>query len=144
MIMPKRSADATWKGTIGEGSGEMSYGSYEGKFSVASRFEDGEGTNPEEMIGAAHAGCFSMAFSAALTEEGFEPETIETHAEVTIEKVAEDSPDFHIPSIALKTEANIPGIDEATFQEIARAAKENCPVSKVLAGADISLEATLK
>ena len=142
--MPKRFANANWKGTIGDGSGEMSYGSYEGKFSVASRFEDGEGTNPEEMIGAAHAGCFSMAFSAALTEEGFEPESIETRAQVTVEKVAEDSPDFHIPSIVLKTEASIPEIDEETFQQIAQAAKEGCPVSKALAGVDISLEATLK
>jgi len=138
--MPKRVADAEWIGSLEEGSGTMSFGSYEGKYSVPSRFEDGEGTNPEEMIGAAHAGCFSMAFSLVLGENGFDPESVNTRAEVTVEQQGED---FVIPTIVLKTEADVPGIDESTFQELAQAAKEACPVSKALAGVDISLEATL-
>lgn len=138
--MPKRSADAEWRGSLEEGSGTMSFGSYEGKYSVPSRFEDGEGTNPEEMIGAAHAGCFSMAFSLVLGENGYDPESINTRAEVTVEQQGED---FVIPTIVLKTTAEVPGIDESTFQELAQAAKEACPVSKALAGVDISLEATL-
>ncbi len=138
--MPKRSADAEWRGSLEEGSGTMSFGSYEGKYSVPSRFEDGEGTNPEEMIGAAHAGCFSMAFSLVLGENGYDPESINTQAEVTIEQQGED---FVIPTIVLKTEADVPGIDESTFKELAQAAKEACPVSKALAGVDISLDATL-
>jgi osmotically inducible protein OsmC len=118
----------------------MTFGSYEGKYSVPSRFEDGEGTNPEEMIGAAHAGCFSMAFSMVLGEEGYEPESIDTTAEVTVEQQGED---FVIPTIALKTKGNVPGIDENTFKELAQVAKNNCPVSKALAGVEIELDATL-
>ena len=119
----------------------MSFGDYGGNYSAASRFEDAEGTNPEELIGAAHAGCFSMALSLMLGEEGFEPESIETHAEVTIKHEGED---IFISTIRLETEADVPGIDEETFQSLARAAKEGCPVSKALAGVDIELEAKLR
>lgn len=139
--MPTRSANAEWEGNLEEGSGTMEFGSYEGKYSVPSRFEDGDGTNPEEMIGAAHAGCFSMAFSLVLGEEGYEPETIETDADVTVEQQGED---FVIPKVELTTEAEVPEIDEETFEELAEAAKNACPVSKALAGVEeITLEANL-
>jgi osmotically inducible protein OsmC len=139
--MPTRSANAEWEGNLEEGSGTIEFGSYEGKYSVPSRFEDGDGTNPEEMIGAAHAGCFSMAFSLVLGEEGYEPETIETDADVTVEQQGED---FVIPKVELTTEAEVPEIDEETFEELAEAAKNACPVSKALAGVEeITLEANL-
>lgn len=139
--MPTRTGKAQWKGSLEEGSGTVSFADYNGNYSVPSRFEDGEGTNPEEMIGAAHAGCFSMALSMLLGEEGYEPKSIDTSADVTVEKQGEG---FAITSITLKTEADVPDIDNNTFQNAAEAAKENCPVSKALAGTDIGLEAQLK
>lgn len=140
--MPTRSSTAAWTGSIGSGTGEMTIGSgvWTGPFSVPSRFEDGDGTNPEELLGAAHAGCFSMALSGALTRAGHEPERIETTADVTVEKFDDG---WRITTIVLKTTATVPGIDDATFQEHANGAKANCPVSKALAGVDISLEAEL-
>lgn len=140
--MPTRSADATWKGNLQEGQGTMNLesGAYEGRFSYKSRFEEGTGTNPEELIGAAHAGCFSMALSNMLAEDGYTPERVHTTSNVTLEMI-DDSPT--ITKILLKTEATVPDLDDGAFQEIAQKAKENCPVSKVLAGADISLDATL-
>ena len=116
-------------------------GAYEGAYSFASRFEEGTGTNPEELIGAAHAGCFSMALSAALAEEGYSPESVETHAEVTL-KVSDDGP--AITNIHLNTTARVPDIEEEDFQAIAEDAKNNCPVSKALAGPKITLDAVLK
>lgn len=139
--MPKRFANAQWNGNFKDGSGSMNFGDFEGPFSAASRFEEGDGTNPEELIGAAHAGCFSMAFSLALGAEGFDPNSIDTDAEVTIEKRGED---FVISTVRLETEGDVPGIDEETFQSIAVAAKDGCPVSNALTGVDIELEATLK
>lgn len=139
--MPTRIAHASWKGSLEEGSGSMSFADYEGSYSVPSRFEDGEGTNPEELMGASHAGCFSMALSLVLGEEGYEPESIDTRAEVTVEQQGED---FVIPTIRLETEAEVPGIDDETFESLAQAAKEACPVSKALAGVDIELDAHLK
>jgi osmotically inducible protein OsmC len=115
-------------------------GIWEGPFTFASRFEDGDETNPEELIGAAHAGCFSMAFANELDGAGFAPESVETEATVTLDQV---DGDFTITKIHLVTEASVPDIDEDEFQEIAAAAKEGCPVSKVLAGAEITLDATL-
>jgi osmotically inducible protein OsmC len=140
--MAVRSAEAEWKGTLREGQGSMKLGSgaYEGRYSFASRFESGTGTNPEELIGAAHAGCFSMALSAGLGKAGFNPTRIHTTAKVHLEKVGEA---FGITRIELETEAQIPGIDAKTFQEHAEGAKKNCPVSKALAGAEISLTAKL-
>lgn len=141
--MPARSANAVWEGTIGQGKGTMSMasGAYQGPFSVPSRFEDGEGTNPEELIAAAHAGCFSMAFSAGLTGAGYTPTKIETTATVHINKLEEG---WRITLIELHTEAEIPGIEDTEFQELAAAAKQNCPVSKALGGVDeITLEAKL-
>lgn len=140
--MPVRKASAVWNGSLKEGSGSMKLasGAYEGPYSFGSRFEEATGTNPEELIGAAHAGCFSMALSAGLGKSGYEAKRVETSARVHLEKVGEG---FEITRIELTTEAEVPGLDEATFQEHANGAKENCPVSKVLAAAEISLDATL-
>jgi osmotically inducible protein OsmC len=140
--MPTRNAQAEWKGDLKEGKGSMRLGSgaFEGSYSFTSRFEDGTGTNPEELIAAAHAGCFSMALAAALGQQGYNPERINTTAKVSIEKVGEG---FAITKSQLQTEADIPGIDEATFQQFANGAKEGCPVSKALAGVEITLEARL-
>ncbi|SMO86579.1 OsmC family protein [Fodinibius sediminis] len=140
--MPTTKASAIWNGDLKNGNGtmKMDSGSYEGPYTFASRFEDGEGTNPEELIGAAHAGCFSMALSLELSEAGYEPESIDTSAEVTFE-VVDGGP--AITGIKLITEANVPDIDNDTFQQFAEGAKEGCPVSKALAGTDITLDATL-
>jgi osmotically inducible protein OsmC len=141
--MAVRSAEAEWKGNLREGAGKMKLGSgaYEGAYSFASRFEEGKGTNPEELIAAAHAGCFSMALSAGLGKAGFTPTRVHTTARVHLEKVGEG---FGITRIELTTEAQVPGIDNKAFQEQAEGAKKGCPVSKALAGAQISLTATLK
>ncbi|MDH5606094.1 MAG: OsmC family protein [Anaerolineae bacterium] len=131
--MPARSAKAIWNGKISDGSGtmHMASGAYEGPYSVPSRFEDGDGTNPEELIAAAHAGCFSMAFSGELTRNGTPPTKIETNATVHINKLEEG---WRITKIELNTEAVVPGINDADFQAKAKTAKENCPVSKALGG----------
>ena len=136
--MPVRTSEATWEGDLRDGSGTMALGSgaYEGEYTYVSRFEDGEGTNPEELIGAAHAGCFSMALSSDLSKEGYEPERVHTKAHVHLEEGA-------ITRIVLETEAAVPDIDEETFMSVAQGAKENCPVSKLLTGAEIELDATL-
>lgn len=141
--MPTRKATASWSGDLPSGTGNMAFGSgaFEGAFSFHSRFEDGAGTNPEELIGAAHAGCFSMAFSNILAEAGFTPERVETVAHVRLEMTDDGGPT--ITQIALETEADVPEIDEETFQQHAAAAKEGCPVSKALAGTDITLDAKL-
>jgi len=140
--MPVRHAEAEWKGSLTQGRGSMKLGSgvYEGPYSFASRFEEGGETNPEELIGAAHASCFSMALSHMLSQSGHVPDVIHTTAKVHIEKI-EDG--FRITTIELETEGKVPGIDEETFQETAEAAKEGCPVSQALAGVDIKLEANL-
>ncbi len=140
--MAVRSADAEWKGNLREGQGTMKLGSgaYEGRYSFASRFESGAGTNPEELIGAAHAGCFSMALSAALGQAGYTPTRIHTKAKVHLDKVGEG---FGITKIELETEAQIPGIDANTFHQHAEGAKKNCPVSKALAATEITLQAKL-
>jgi osmotically inducible protein OsmC len=140
--MAARISEAEWKGDLIHGKGTMKLGSgaYEGQYSFSSRFESGTGTNPEELIAAAHAGCFSMALSATLGKAGFTPTRIHTAATVHLEKVGEG---FGITRIELNTEAQIPGIDAETFARIANDAKVGCPVSKVLAGAQISLTAKL-
>ncbi len=140
--MAVRSAEAVWEGDLNSGKGRVRVGSglFEGPFSFSSRFEEGPGTNPEELIGAAHAGCFSMALSAGLGRAGFMPKRIHTVAQVTIEVV---NGHHKITRIALDTEAQIPGIDEATFLGQAEAAKKGCPVSQALAGVEISLKARL-
>ena len=140
--MPTRRAEARWEGPLQDGSGtmRMASGSYEGPYSFQSRFEEGDGTNPEELIAAAHAGCFSMALSGQLGGKGYEPESVETVATVQIDKVDDG---FKITHIELDTEARVPGIDESEFQDAAEAAKAGCPVSQALAGVEISLEAKL-
>lgn len=141
--MPVRTANAEWQGNLRDGQGKMSLGSgaFEGNFSFRSRMGDGAtGTNPEELIGAAHAGCYSMAFSAALSAAGFTPTRVHTTARVHFGPVEGG---FAIGPIDLEMEAVIPGIDETTFNRIAQDAKANCPVSKALASVPINLKATL-
>jgi len=140
--MPTRNAEAEWRGNLTEGKGSVKLGSgaFEGPYDWRSRSADGPGTNPEELIGAAHAGCFSMALSAQLTQAGTPPTRIHTTARVQLDKV--DS-GFAITRIELTTEAEVPGIDAAAFQEKANAAKAGCPVSKALEGTEIHLTATL-
>lgn len=140
--MPIRTAEAVWQGKLRDGQGRLQVGSgaYEGPYSFTSRFEQGTGTNPEELIAAAHAGCFSMALSFMLEQEGYTPERVHTAAKVHLEKVGEG---FQITAIELHTEARIPGIDQKTFLEKAEAAKKGCPVSRALAGTEITLQATL-
>jgi osmotically inducible protein OsmC len=142
--MPKRKASARWEGSLQEGNGTMrlATGSYEGPYSFQSRFEEGDGTNPEELIAAAHAGCFSMALSLVLGNAGYEPEGIDTEATVQIDKVGDG---FKITRIVLNTRARVPGIDEEEFQKHAEAAKEGCPVSQALGAVEtIDLEAQLQ
>ncbi len=140
--MPVRSAEARWEGNLKKGKGIVKLGSgvFEGKYSFGSRFEKDPGTNPEELIGAAHAGCFSMALSMILEQAGFTADSIHTTARVSIDKSGDG---FKITSIALETEGRIPGIDENTFKEKAEIAKKGCPVSVALASVAITLQAKL-
>lgn len=136
--MPTRESRATWNGGLRDGTGSMAFGSgaFEGAFSYVSRFEEGEGTNPEELIGAAHAGCFSMALAGELGNAGYEPESVSTTATVHLEE-------GEITRVDLDTEATVPDISDAEFQELAEGAKEGCPVSQALAGPEITLTARL-
>ncbi len=141
--MPTRKAEAEWKGNLAEGSGRLKVGSgaFDGPYSFKSRFEEGQSaTNPEELLGAAHAGCFTMALTAQLSRARLTPESIHTQARVKLDKVGEA---FSITQIELETEAEIQGIDNATFQKYALDAKRNCPLSKALAGTEIHLTAKL-
>ena len=140
--MPTRKGSAQWKGTIAEGHGTVrtASGAVDAGFSFGSRFEGEAGTNPEELIAAAHAGCYSMALSLLLEEAGHAPDEIHTQARVAIEK---DGDGFTITSVRLHTRVTVPGLDDATFQQQATAAKVGCPVSKALSAVDISLEAEL-
>jgi osmotically inducible protein OsmC len=140
--MPVRNAQATWEGDLRGGRGNMKFGggAFEGQYSFSSRFEEGAGTNPEELIAAAHAGCFSMAFSNMLAKAGFTPTSVATTAKVHLEKVGEG---FKITRINLDTVGVVPGIGEAQFMELAEGAKKGCPVSQLLAAAEITLNARL-
>lgn len=140
--MAQRTAKAAWRGGLKNGNGtvELGSGSFRGKYSFQSRFESGSGTNPEELIGAAHAACFSMALAHGLEEAGYSPESIETSAKVTIEQVEGG---FAITKIHLDTRGTVPDIEESEFLRHAETAKENCPVSKALAATTIDLKATL-
>lgn len=140
--MPVRNASATWNGDLkaGNGSVKLGSGAWEGKYSFGTRFENSPGTNPEELIAAAHAGCFSMALSAGLGKNGFAPQRVSTTAKVSIDPVTGG---FKITKIQLVCEAVVPNIDEAKFQEIATATKTGCPVSGALAAVPIELEAKL-
>ncbi|MGH2984030.1 MAG: OsmC family protein [Solirubrobacterales bacterium] len=138
--MPTRSSEAEWKGNLARGSGTMALGSgaFEGSYSFASRFEDGEGTNPEELIAAAHAGCFSMALAHMLSQAGHEPESVSTTARVTI-----DAKEIAITRSDLSTEVRVDGLDEEEFQQFADDAKSGCAVSRALGAIEIGLEAKL-
>jgi osmotically inducible protein OsmC len=141
--MSVRSASAVWKGTLKEGKGTISTESgvlKDAQYSFSSRFEEGIGSNPEELIAAAHAGCFSMALSAQLTGANLPPESIETTAAVTLEKT-DAGPT--VTKIHLTTKAKVPGADKAKFDELAGNAKKGCPISRLLAAAEITLDATL-
>jgi lipoyl-dependent peroxiredoxin len=140
--MPARTASARWEGGLQQGSGTVRLGSgaFEGPYSFSSRFEDGTGTNPEELIGAAHAGCFSMALAAALERAGTPVTSVDTTADVHLER---GEGGFRISHIDLDCTAAVPGIDDATFQEQAATAKATCPVSQALAGTEINLTARL-
>ena len=140
--MPTRNAEAEWKGNLLEGSGTIKLGSgaFEGAYDWRSRSADGALTNPEELIGAAHAGCFSMALSAQLANNNTPANRIHTAAKVHLEKLESG---FAITKIELTTEADVPNLDDARFQELAATAKTGCPVSKALAGTEIHLQATL-
>ena len=141
--MPTRQAETTWQGgKDGSGDFETESGQVEGTFRFPTRFEDEPGTNPEELIGAAHSGCFSMQLTALLEGEEYEPERLHTTADVHLERA--DGGGFEIPRIELTLEAEIPDIDGDTFEEIAQEAKETCPVSMALAGPEITLDATLQ
>lgn len=137
--MPVRKSTAEWRGTLKEGAGTMKLasGRYEGPYTYSSRFEEASGTNPEELLGAAFAGCYSMALAASLASKGFPAERINTSAAVRVAA-------GQIDRIELETEVVAPGIDEATFQELAIATKDNCPVGKALAAVpEITLTAGL-
>lgn len=141
--MPVRKARAVWNNDLKNGNGEMSFGSgaYKGSYSFQSRFKEGEGTNPEELIGAAHAGCFSMALSGDLAKAGYNPISIDTSANVKLENV---DGNWAITDVELDVEAAVDDIEENTFREIAEAAVKNCPVSKALSGINIELNTTLQ
>ncbi len=140
--MPVRKAEAEWNGNLREGSGRVKAGSgaFEGTYSFGSRFESAKGTNPEELIGAAHAGCFSMALAAGLGRAGYQPKRVHTTASVHIDKVGEG---FEITKIELDCEAEVPNIPENVFHGQANAAKDGCPVSKALKATQITLKAHL-
>lgn len=138
--MATRKAQAVWQGSLKDGQGTMKFGSFEGAFTYASRFEEGTGTNPEELIGAAHAGCFSMSLSSNLGKAGFTPQRIQTQATVYLERVEGKN---RITRIHLDCDAQVPGIDNEAFQSIAEAAKSGCPVSAALSAVEITLTARL-
>ena len=141
--MPTRKAHAEWNGTLDSGKGRMEFGSgaFEGPYSFESRMQDGPGTNPEELIGAAHAGCFSMALSLVIEQAGHTPESISTDAAVSFEPQGEG---WAITGIELTTRGRVPGMDEDGFRQAAEAAKEGCPVSVALGATPITLNATLE
>jgi osmotically inducible protein OsmC len=141
-IMATRKANAEWRGNLKDGEGivRFGHGAFEGVYSFASRFEQGGGTNPEELIAAAHASCYSMALSHGLSQAGHAPISVHTVARVHLEK---DDSGFHIPRIELETRADVPGVEEGEFQQEAEKAKQNCPVSRLFQGAEITLQAQL-
>lgn len=136
--MALRESEAHWNGDLQSGRGTMrlGQGAWEGPYSFSSRFENGQGTNPEELLAAAHAGCFSMALAATLSKAGHKPSRIDSRAKVHLEKSGEG---FQIPKVELFVTGQVPGLDEAEFRRLAESAKQNCPVSKLFQGAQIVL-----
>jgi len=138
--MSVRTAKAKWNGTLKDGAGTMNFSDYSGPFTFVSRFEEGKGTNPEELIGAAHAGCYSMFLSALISGEKLSPESVTTTASVHLGK---DDIGPVISKIDLSCEVKCPGLSQEKFKELAAAAKAKCPVSRLVASAHISLDAKL-
>jgi osmotically inducible protein OsmC len=138
--MATRTAKAKWNGTLKEGKGVMTFSNYNGPYTFVSRFENGEGTNPEELVGAAQAGCYSMFLSALISAEKLVPESIETTAKVHL---GNDDIGPVITTIELDCQVKCPGLTEVKFEELAQASKEKCPVSRLYQGAQIKLKATL-
>ena len=138
--MAIRKAQAEWKGSLKEGSGVMKFPGYAGPYTWSSRFEEAAGTNPETLIGAAHAGCYSMALSGDLGKAGYSPTSVSTKATVTLGRVEGKA---RITNIHLETEAKVPGISNEEFQRIAEGTRTGCPVSAALAAVEITLSAKL-
>ncbi|MCK4751196.1 MAG: OsmC family peroxiredoxin [Bacteroidales bacterium] len=138
--MSVRSANAKWNGTLKDGAGTMNFSNYSGPFTFVSRFEEGDGTNPEELVGAAHAGCFSMFLSALISGEDLVPESVETTASVHLGR---DETGPVITTIELNCVVKCDGISQEKFNELAAAAKAKCPISRLVAAADIKLTASL-
>ena len=140
--MSVRSANAQWNGTLKEGQGVMSFSDYNGPYTFASRFEEGDGTNPEELVGAAHAGCYSMFLAALLSNNDLNPDSVSTTASVTLGK---DDTGPCITNIKLVCQVSCQGVSQELFDELAQTAKANCPISRLYSGstASIDLEATL-
>jgi len=141
--MPVRTATVTWEGNLKNGKGQIKSesGALDGSYSAGSRFDNDKGTNPEELMGSALASCYSMALSGMLERAGFIPQRVDTEAKVHLEPA--NGGGFKITSITLETKARVPTIDEPTFKKHAEEAKKNCPVSKVMTGAEITLEASI-
>lgn len=138
--MSKRTVKAKWEGTLKNGAGTMNFSDYNGPYTFASRFEEGKGTNPEELVGAAHAGCYSMFLAALISGEEFSPESVSTTATVHLGK---DDTGPVITTIELNCEVKCEGLSESKFNELAAAAKEKCPISRLVTAADIKLDARL-
>ncbi len=138
--MSVRSAKSLWNGTLKDGKGTMNFSNYSGPYSFVSRFEEGEGTNPEELVGAAHSGCYSMFLAALISGEGLVPESVETTASVHLGK---DETGPVITTIELNSQVKCDGLSQEKFNELAAAAKEKCPISRLVAAADIKLTASL-
>ncbi len=138
--MSVRKAKAKWNGTLKEGNGVMSFSNYDGPYTFKSRFEEGDGTNPEELIGAAHAGCYSMFLSALISGENLSPESVETTATVHLER---DDVGPVVSKIELNCQVKCTGLSQDKFNELAAAAKAKCPISRLVSSADIQLTATL-
>lgn len=139
--MSERKATAKWNGTLKEGNGVMSFANYNGPFTFKSRFEEGDGTNPEELVGAAQAGCFSMFLAALISGENLSPEKVETTAKVTL---GSDDVGPVITSIELNSVVVCEGLSQVKFDELAQTAKTNCPISRLYKGTEVILNATLK
>lgn len=138
--MSIRKAQAQWNGTLKDGNGTMNFSNYSGPYTFASRFEEGDGTNPEELVGAAIAGCYSMFLSALISKENFKPDTIETTATVHLEK---DNIGPKITSIELNTTVKCEGISTEKFNELAAESKQKCPISRLYAGTEVKVKASL-
>jgi osmotically inducible protein OsmC len=138
--MSVRTAKSQWNGTLKDGKGTMNFSNYSGPFTFKSRFEEGTGTNPEELVGAAHSGCYSMFLAALISGEGLNPESVETTAKVHLGK---DEKGPVITTIELECQVKCEGLSQEKFEELAAAAKEGCPISRLVAAADIKLSATL-